>query len=99
MKNYDTLSEAVNDLSERGYTNDFKLGGNAITCKALDLQLEPENFRIDEHYRFEGVSNPDDNSVVYAISSDKGMKGVIIDAYGVYAESLSFELLNKLKVK
>lgn len=99
MKNYDTLSEAVNDLGKRGYSHDFKLGGNAITCEALDLQLEPEKFKIDEHYRFEGASNPGDNSVVYAISSDDGIKGVIIDAYGVYAESLSFEMLEKLKVR
>ncbi len=99
MKNYDTLSQAVNDLSERGYTNDFKLSANAITCQALDVQLDPKNFKIDEYYRFEGDSNPDDNSVVYAVSSEKGVKGVIIDAYGVYAESLSFEMLDKLKIK
>ncbi len=99
MKNYDTLSEATNDLSERGYKHDFKLESEAITCAFMDLTLSPNDFKIDEYYRFEGVSNPDDNSVVYAISSKDGIKGVIIDAYGAYAESLSFDMLQKLKMR
>jgi len=99
MKNYDTLSEATNDLNERGYTHDFKLESEAITCTSMNVSLSPDNFTIDEYYRFEGASNPDDNSVIYAISSKEGVKGVIIDAYGVYAESLSFNMLQKLKLK
>lgn len=48
---------------------------------------------------FINLIEEDDNSVVYAVSSDKGIKGVIDDAYGAYSESLSFEMLSKLKTK
>lgn len=96
---YDTLTDAVADLEKRGYEYDFQLSADYIECKAIDLMLMPEEFEIDEFYRFEGMTDPDDSAVIYAISSRVGnLKGVIIDAYGAYAENLSPELLDKLKI-
>lgn len=99
MKNYDTLSEAVEDLKKRGYELDFNLKPKGLECKDPEMILKPEEFMVDEFHRFEGESNPADASVVYAISASNKLKGVIIDAYGAYAESLSFEMLQKLKMK
>lgn len=98
MYTYDTLSEAVNDLKKRGYTEDFGLRQDCIECAKQGLYLHPEDFMIDEFYRFEGNSNPDDSSVVYAISSKQGLKGVLIDAYGIYSEYMTEELVKKLKL-
>ena len=50
-----------------------------------------------EVYRFEGMSDPDDNAVVYALEAADGTKGVIVDAYGTYAQNLDFELAEKLR--
>ena len=44
------------------------------------------------------MSSTDDNSIVYAITSDDGLKGVLVDAYGVYANSLNEEMIRKLKI-
>ena len=99
MKNYRTLSEATNDLKKRGYNEDLNLNATCIECPAQNLQLTPEDFRIDEFYRFEGMSNPSDNSIVYAISSKAGIKGVLVDAYGVYAENLNDAMINKLRIQ
>lgn len=96
MKNYQNLVEALNDLKERGYENDFNLKPFCVECASLQLQLHPEDFEIKETYRFEGMSNPDDSSVVYAIESLSGIKGVMVDAYGVYAEALTPEMATKL---
>jgi len=99
MHIYDTLTAAVEDLDKRGYEYDFVLAQDCIECKSLDLQLMPEEFEIDEFYRFEGMTDPADSAVIYAISSPVGnLKGVLIDAYGVYAENVSPELLTKLKI-
>ncbi len=84
--NYDTVFEAINDLYKRGYKYDFKFDGSFIECKALNLRLPPDKFHVVETYRFEGDSNPDDEEVVYAIESKKGIKGIIVDGYGVYAQ-------------
>ncbi len=98
MYAYETLTEALNDLRKRGYTQDFNLRSDCIECAPANLRLNPEEFTIDEYYRFEGMSNPDDNSVVYAISADKGGKGVLVDAYGVYAENITEAMAQKLRV-
>ena len=53
---------------------------------------------IDKFYRFEGASNPDNSAIVYAISSRDGLKVTVLDAYGVYADSLTTEMIKKLKI-
>jgi len=99
MHIYDTVTAALTDLVNRGYNLDFNLTSEALECKSINLQLMPEEFEIEEVYRFEGMTDPADSSVVYAISSNLGnLKGVLVDGYGVYAENISPELLNKLKI-
>ena len=44
-----------------------------------------EDLTIVDRYRFEGVSDPDDSSIVYAIESDDGTRWIIADAFGVNA--------------
>lgn len=97
MKNYDTLSEAVTDLQNQGYTYDFNLKPECLECPSLKLKLHPEDFIVDRTYRFEGMSSTDDNSILYAISSNNGIKGLLVDAYGVYAENISEAMRRKLR--
>lgn len=97
MKSYDTLSEAVQDLQRRGYTYDFNLRPHCLECASLKLELDPEDFEVDEIHRFEGMSSTDDNSILYAISSKNGIKGLLVDAYGVYAENISEAMRKKLR--
>lgn len=96
MKHFETLSEAMNALRARGYSNDFNLKEDSIECSTLQVNLKPTEFHVDEVHRFEGATNPDDSSVLYAISSPEGIKGIIVDAYGAYAESLSDQMISKL---
>jgi hypothetical protein len=98
MKYYSTSLEALIDLKDRGYTSDFSIESTCVYCPGLDIRLSPGEFNIDEHYRFEGLTSPDESSVVYAISSTSGLKGVLIDAYGVYAENLNFDMAKKLTI-
>lgn len=100
MYNYDTVSEAINDLAKRGYTTDFKLfaGKDCIVCDQTQTQLSPDEFEIDETYRFEGNTDPGDEMIVFAISAKKhNMKGILVDAYGMYSDSASTMLVEKLK--
>ncbi|MBS1531133.1 MAG: phosphoribosylpyrophosphate synthetase [Bacteroidetes bacterium] len=87
MKNYDTLVDATNDLAQRGYTVNLSFDGDTIDDRERDIHMSADDFEIDEFYRFEGESNPSDMSIVYAISSPKNkLKGVLINAYGAYAD-------------
>ena len=97
MNDYRTLVDALNDLGSRGYTLDFNLTKDALHNSTENITLHPDDFEITELYRFEGESDPADNSILYAINSDKHqVKGVFVDAYGVYADDISEELLRKL---
>jgi hypothetical protein len=98
MHNYETLSEAVNDLAKRGYINDFKFCFNGVECAQLSIKLHPDHFEIVEVYHFDGMTDPADEAIVYAIEAKDGTaKGVIINGYGIYSDSLSNEMLKKLK--
>jgi hypothetical protein len=97
MPSYSTLSEAVNDLQRRGYTDDLQLGGHCVVCNVKGKSLDPADFHIDEFHRFEGDSNPEDQSIVYAISSAKhDVKGILVNGYGPDANSMAQELVRML---
>ena len=97
MYNYDTLSEAINDLQANGYTYDFNLKPECLHCASLNIEIHPEDFVVDQFFRFEGMSSTDDNSILYAISSNDGLKGLLVDAYGMYAENISETMRKKLR--
>lgn len=99
MKTFDTLSEAMKALNQQGYVNDFNLHPEWIECPPLKLRLAPEEFHVDQVHRFEGKSSsPDDSAVLFAISSSTGLKGLLVDAYGMYADSLSPIMIQKLTI-
>ncbi len=99
MPNYDTVVDALHDLKARGFDFDFNLKETCLHCAQLDKELSPEDFDVVEIYRFEGASNPDDNSIVYAIESTDGLKGTLVNAYGIYSDPVSDELVAKLDIK
>jgi len=99
MPAYDTLTDALNDLKSRGYTTDFNIQFDAIQCSTTGKVLSPAEFEITEHYRFEGETDPADESVVYAVASKDGsIKGVLVSAYGMYSENTSETLIRKLAI-
>jgi hypothetical protein len=98
MKNFDTLTEAIAELKKGGYVNDFNLHPEWIECPPLQLKFGPTEFHVDEVHRFEGMNDPDDSSVLYAITSSVGVKGLLVDAYGAYAESMSSLMIKKLRI-
>lgn len=96
MYTYDTVSGAINGLKKRGFGIDFNLAENCIICN--EGEFSPENFEIVEVYRFEGNSDPADEAVVYAIESDKGHKGVLVNGYGISADAMSSKMVKKLAI-
>lgn len=96
---YDTLSEAVNDLQKRGYTTDFLVHGekDCLYCRDNAMELSSDDFVIDEIYRFEGASDPSDESIVFAISSKDGAtRGMVINSFGADFGYRSSKLVEEL---
>ena len=99
MTTYDTVTEAVNNLLERGYNNDFNQieDGLQQLCHNICSSLPSEDFMIDEVHRFEGMTDPADQPIVYAVSSKKfNIKGIVVNGYGVYADSTTSAIVQNL---
>jgi len=92
---YDTLVEALQDLKQRGYAADFKLKPYCVLNEGEEYR--PDQFTIKEVHRFEGMSNPADSSIIYAIETNSGCMGTLLHAYGTYAEDLDPEMVQALK--
>ncbi len=97
MKSFETLTEAINDLKARGFNLDFNLKEDCVECLHSKTQLSPSDFEITETYHFDGSTDVDDEVMLYAIESKNGLKGTLVNAYGVYADSISSELVAKLR--
>lgn len=96
MYQYASPSIAIEDLRKRGYTEDFNLKDNCIICNTQ--KFNANDFDIKEVYRFEGDSDPGDESIVLGIESIKGLKGVLVNGYGYSSEPMGEEIERKLKL-
>jgi hypothetical protein len=97
--NYDTMVEALQGLKVRGFKRDFNLKETCIECQLTGDSFQPEQFKIVEWHRFEGMSDPNDNSVVYGIVTTDGSKGVLVDAYGAYTQALSPGMIQAFRIE
>lgn len=92
---FSTLSEAVEKLKLQGYTDELTIAEDGLYNNASPL--DPTVFTIDSFHRFEGPSDPADNSIVYAISSDQlGLKGLLVGDYGGNAEAFIHKMVRSL---
>ena len=99
MESFDTLSTALQQLRGRGYTEDFNLRPDCLYCAARDLRLAPDHFKVNAVFRFEGPSDPADQSILYAISAPGlDLRGVLVNAYGVYADPLTAAMEAQLQL-
>jgi len=96
---YLTVQDAVQGLKERGFTDNLELAGNVLRAVGSGRSYTATELTIIEHHRFEGASDPDDMAVVYGILSDDGMRGIVVDAYGVYADPRLSEFLTNVKIR
>ena len=99
VKLYTNMIEAIQDLKRRGFTANFEFLGQSFCDVDSGRTFKAHELTIVEHYRFEGESDPDDMSVVYAIEIDGGPKGIIADAFGLYANPDLGGFLEKVRVR
>lgn len=94
---YATVSEAIEQLKQQGFTLDFNLTKNQL--KAGEYAFPADEFEIVDLYRYEGPSDPADEATVYALANAAGVKGVLVSGYGISTDSASEETLMQLHYK
>jgi len=77
-----TLTSCTAALMKEGFTENFVATETGIEAPSNNKTYIPDEVKIVSFYRFEGESDPADNSILYAIETNDGIKGQLIDSYG-----------------
>jgi hypothetical protein len=79
----ETLTEAIDRLRGEGYRHDFSaVPGAKLRCGACGSEIAASELTITEVVRFEGESDPGDESVLYGLSGSCGHAGLYSAAFG-----------------
>ncbi|NCI50524.1 hypothetical protein GWC95_11360 [Sediminibacterium roseum] len=81
-----TMTEVLKKLNADGYKEEFTVSDNLLKSLTTGKQYTPEDVTINNFFRFEGQSDPGDNSILYAIETKDKTKGTLVDAYGAGAD-------------
>lgn len=97
-----TISQILEKLRLKGRDNEIRMSDHGkMQSKSLNKIYNPEDLTIVKTYRFEGMSDPADSSVLYLVEDKDKNIGYISDAYGTYSdnEGSSFDdFLKKIPV-
>jgi len=96
---YDTLVHAINDLKYKGYQCSFDFENGGMRCLQNEKIYSADEMQIDAQYRFEGMTNPADSSIVFAVRCHDGVKGTIVSAYGPYANAKLVQFMKEMDMK
>ena len=99
INSYSTLTEALQDLTRRGFSDNFTVEEEGLRSTATGNLLHSYDVTSVEYHRFEGESDPADMSVVYALECKDGSRGIVIDAYGTYADPVIGNFLKNVRLK
>lgn len=75
----------IERLEQEGFTDHFIVKGNGLRSSDTGHTFAPGDVVIREFARYEGVSDPDDMAIVYAMETRDGVRGTLVDAFGTYA--------------
>lgn len=81
QNSYESLSLAINALTKAGFTDGFKAVGTKFIATNSDNKYLPSELSIVHTYRFEGMTNPQDDSIVFGVEADDGVKGTLVMSY------------------
>src|SRR4051794_5704343 len=88
IEKMESLADVLSKCEQQGFTERFIVLKNALYAPTINRRYPPEGLFILDVYRYEGLTDPSDNGIVYALATVDGVKGTFIDAYGVYANDL-----------
>lgn len=92
-----TLSQILEKLRLKGKDNELKMTDHGKMQSQTGKIYTPGDLTIVKTYRFEGDSDPGDNSVLYITEDKENELGYILDAYGMYSDHIGSSFDDFLK--
>lgn len=88
-------SEFINAYKDKGYTASYRIeNGNLIALETKE-KFSPKHVKVVAEHRYEGMSNPDDMSILYVLDTGE-LKGTFLMAYGPSANNEHAEFFNAI---
>ena len=92
-----TLTGCLNHLVKKGYADNYKVEPEGMKDLGSGKIYSPDQVKVVDFYRFEGISDPADESILYAIETNDGGKGSLVDAFGPFADPLVRKFMDDVK--
>lgn len=91
-----TFIETLQHLKSIGYGDDL---AQYFREHEDQVPLQPGDYNIEEVYRIDEFTDPEEQVVIYAISSaDQTLKGYVSNGFGPYSDPWANKLLEKLPI-
>lgn len=91
------LLQCLQKAKADGYTFSLAVTDHGLTIEGEKQYFSPHEVSVEDYYRFEGASDPDENSILYLIRLDNGKRGVLINSYGAYADPLIASFIEQVE--
>jgi hypothetical protein len=92
MYHYATVSKALEELAQKGFTVDFNIQEDRIINS-------PDDFEIVHVYRYEGESDPGDEATVFGIKSSTGERGIFVAGLSAFTENSAAMALHEMSIR
>jgi hypothetical protein len=96
---YSTLAEAIEELKKGGYTTNFRVNNNGLLEGSEGEEFSASEVKLAEFHRFEGMTDPGDSAILYALETSSGLKGTLADSYGADASELTSKFMKNVERK
>lgn len=91
-----TQQETLRELRRAGWREPLAVTGDG-RISLRGRPVAPHHFRVERIYRFEGVTNPDDEGALLALRHEPNdLRGVLVTAYGPEASAEEAAVLREL---
>lgn len=92
------MEKCMTKLESEGYTDQYKVEKGKLFDLTNNKKYKAKDVKAVNFYRFEGISDPEDMSILYAIETSDGRKGTLVDAYGHYSDDEMGEFINQIEI-
>ena len=93
----ETMVSVMQKVEAVGYVTQFRVAENGLQSLLTRNFYSTDDITVDHFYRFEGESSPDDEAILYAISTSSGEKGTLVDSYGASNDADVAALMRKVR--
>jgi hypothetical protein len=94
----DTLSDAITTLRRLGFTHDFTAHDGMLRCEVCQREYSPSTAIVEKVVRFEGMTDPGDESILFALTLPCDHRGIYSVAYGTYTPTADVAVVRALRL-